>query len=100
MVKLSALAQCNAGYHNKLEKTAEVMVKEVLINNQKVQDFISAEITNQLKGAYGGYEIPKKFLFIAEEFTLENGMLTQTMKLKRRNVIGKFGEQLESLYKS
>lgn len=72
---------------------------EFLVNDKKVQDFISNEITNQLKGVYGGYEIPKKFLFIVEEFSLENGMLTQTMKLKRRNVIEKFGQQLESLYK-
>jgi long-chain acyl-CoA synthetase len=73
---------------------------EDLVNDQKVQDFISNEIINQLTGAYGGYEIPKKFLYIAEEFSLENGMLTQTMKLKRRNVMEKFGQQLESLYKS
>ncbi len=73
---------------------------EELVNDQKVQEFISNEITNQLAGAYGGYEIPKKFLFVAEEFSLENGMLTQTMKLKRRNVMEKFGEQLESLYTS
>jgi len=73
---------------------------EELVNDPKVQEFISNEVTNQLTGAYGGYEIPKKFLFIAEEFSLENGMLTQTMKLKRRNVMEKFGPQLDSLYKS
>jgi len=49
-----------------------------------IQNFLISEINNQLAGAYGGYEIPKKFLFIAQDFTLENGFLTQTMKLKRR----------------
>ena len=34
-----------------------------------------------------------------EDFTLDNGMLTQTMKLKRRVVMEKYGEALENLYK-
>jgi long-chain acyl-CoA synthetase len=34
-----------------------------------------------------------------EDFTLDNGMLTQTMKLKRRVVMDKYGDVLESLYK-
>ncbi|MFX1273752.1 MAG: AMP-dependent synthetase/ligase [Promethearchaeota archaeon] len=69
-----------------------------LVKNPKVQEFLSAQATNQLKGTYGGYEIPKKYLITAEEFTLENGMLTQTLKLKRRNVLQKYGEKLNALY--
>jgi long-chain acyl-CoA synthetase len=34
-----------------------------------------------------------------EDFTLDNGMLTQTMKLKRRVVMEKYGDMLENLYK-
>jgi long-chain acyl-CoA synthetase len=43
--------------------------------------------------------VPQKFLFIAEDFTTDNGMLTQTMKLKRVNVMKKYGEMLQALYK-
>lgn len=71
---------------------------EELVNNAEVQKFLANEITNQLKGSYGGYEIPKKFIFTTQAFTLENGMLTQTMKLKRRAVVEKFKEQIEKLY--
>ncbi len=71
---------------------------EHLIKEKQIQEFLESDITNQLKGSYGGYEIPKKLLLISEEFSLDNGMLTQTMKLKRRNVIERYGEQLESLY--
>jgi long-chain acyl-CoA synthetase len=72
---------------------------KTLIQRKDVQDLIANEITNALKGKYGGYEIPKKFLFLTENFTLENGMLTQTMKLKRRVVLQKYLDQIESLYK-
>jgi long-chain acyl-CoA synthetase len=71
---------------------------EDLIKEEKIQNFIRTEVTNHLKKTYGGYEIPKKFIFLSEDFSLENGMLTQTMKLKRRNVYKKYLDQLEALY--
>ncbi len=71
---------------------------KALVANKAIQDFISAEATKQLKGKFGGYEIPKSYMFVDEDFTLENQMLTQTMKLKRRNVLEKYGDQLNALY--
>ncbi|MHA1147749.1 MAG: AMP-dependent synthetase/ligase [Promethearchaeota archaeon] len=70
-----------------------------LVGNKDIQEIITTEATAQLKGKFGGYEIPKKYIFTSEDFTLENGMLTQTMKLKRRNVLQKYGAQLDALYK-
>ena len=35
-----------------------------------------------------------------ETFSSENGMLTQTMKLKRRNVLERYMPEIESLYGS
>lgn len=69
-----------------------------MVENQQIKDMLSAEITESLKRKYGGYEIPKKFLFVADDFTLENGMLTQTMKLKRRVVFEKYDQAIEALY--
>ena len=40
----------------------------------------------------------KKFVLITEEFTIENGMLTPTLKLKRKEIIKKYKQQLENLY--
>ena len=59
---------------------------------------ITKEILDALKIKYGSYEIPKKFVFISEPFTLQNGMLTQTMKLKRRPIATTWKAQLERLY--
>lgn len=71
---------------------------EETVKNKDLIDFLSAEITAHLRKTFGGYEIPQKYLFIPEDFTLENGMLTQTMKLIRRNVMKKYGSQLQALY--
>ena len=40
----------------------------------------------------------KKFKLIKEEFTIENGMLTPTLKLKRKKILEKYKEELEKLY--
>lgn len=40
----------------------------------------------------------KKFVLINDEFTIENGMLTPTLKLKRKEIIKKYKQQLENLY--
>ena len=40
----------------------------------------------------------KKIKLINEEFTIENGMLTPTLKLKRKKILEKFKEDLEKLY--
>ncbi len=40
----------------------------------------------------------KKFILINDEFTIDNGMLTPTLKLKRREIIKNYKKQLEDLY--
>jgi len=41
----------------------------------------------------------RNFLVISDEFTIENGLLTPTMKVKRNKIKEIYGKQLESLYK-
>ena len=40
----------------------------------------------------------KKIKLINEEFTIENGMLTPTLKLKRKKILDKYKDDLEKLY--
>ena len=40
----------------------------------------------------------KKFLVIKDQFTIENGLMTPTLKLKRYKIIQKYKDQLEKLY--
>ena len=69
-----------------------------MLKREETKKFLGNEIVNQLKAIYGNYEIPRKFIFVAEPFSLENGMLTQTMKLKRRVVFEKYKDQIDKLY--
>ena len=71
---------------------------EQLINLKEVQDHITTEILEYLKNKYGGYEIPKKFVFLHHDFTLENGMLTQTMKIRRAVVTKTYQQEIEEQY--
>jgi len=69
-----------------------------LLNREETKKFLENEIISTLKTKYGSYEIPRKFLFIDQPFSIENGMLTQTMKLKRRVVFDKYMDQINKLY--
>ena len=40
----------------------------------------------------------KKFVLVYKEFTIDNGMLTPTLKLKRKEIIKNYKQQLENLY--
>ncbi len=69
-----------------------------LVKRPEVKKIIGDEL-ERLSTDFKGYERIKKFALIAEEFTTENGMLTPTMKLKRRKVLEKYGDVMESLWK-
>ena len=40
----------------------------------------------------------KKYFVIKENFTIENGMMTPTLKLKRFKIINKYKKEFEKLY--
>ena len=61
------------------------------------KDKISEEI-NKINKNLSSVEKIKKFGLIEENFTIENGLLTPTMKVKRNKVILKYKNTLESFY--
>ena len=73
---------------------------DTLIKRQDVRDMIFDTIAKSLRKKYLSFEIPKKFIFHKEEFSLENGMLTQTLKLKRSFAYEKFRREIDAAYKS
>jgi long-chain acyl-CoA synthetase len=83
-------------YAQKRNLTADL---QTLTAHEDIQKMITKEIVDSLKKKYGTYEIPRKFLFLTEPFTLENGMITQTMKIKRRIIVDKYMDKIEELYK-
>jgi len=66
-------------------------------SNERVRALIAEEIKKH-SSSFKNYERPEKFLLVTEDFTTDNGMLTPTLKLKRRNVLARYEQQLEALY--
>ena len=70
-----------------------LIVTEKEINEEKIKKIV--EETNK---SLTLIEKIKKFVLIYEEFTINNGMLTPTLKLKRKEIIKNYKQQLENLY--
>ncbi|WP_437827170.1 AMP-dependent synthetase/ligase [Sorangium sp. So ce1153] len=70
---------------------------EAMLKHPRVVARVQAEVDKCASGAKG-FEKIKKIALTAEDFTAENGMLTPTLKLKRRVVLQKYGPALEALY--
>ena len=68
--------------------------KEFKEEKEKIKEIID-EINKNLTVV----EKIKKFHLINEAFSIENGLLTPTMKVKRNKVIAKYKNILEHLYK-
>ena len=70
---------------------------EALVKEPRLIELIEDEVRSACK-EMAAYEIPKKILILPEPFSPENGILTPTLKLKRREVHKQFGDKIEALY--
>ncbi|MEM7417684.1 MAG: long-chain fatty acid--CoA ligase [Gemmatimonadota bacterium] len=69
---------------------------EQLAQHPKVVAHVEAELLGML-GSFASYERPKKVALLAEEFSVENGMLTPTLKIKRNVVQVKLDDVIDGL---
>lgn len=70
---------------------------EKLMENEKVRGLIEKEL-EEFARDFKGYERPRAFALIPEEFTVDNGMLTPKMSVKRRVVLEKYGDVIARLH--
>jgi long-chain acyl-CoA synthetase len=68
-----------------------------LLADERVRTKISGEL-ERLSTEFKGYERVRAFALLSEDFTLENQLLTPSLKLKRKNVIERFRNELTKLY--
>ena len=78
--------------NNDKENSLSTIVKDEDYN-KTIKEIIS-KVNNNLSVI----EQVRKFILIDHEFTIENNMMTPTMKVKRYKIKGVFGDQLEKLY--
>ena len=55
-------------------------------------------IIDELNKNFSVIEKIKKFKLITDDFTIENGLMTPTLKLKRKKIVEKYKQDLENLY--
>ncbi len=79
------------------EKGLDISAIPELLKRHEVQQLFREQIHDFTKNTKG-YEKPQRFLLISEDFTTSNDMLTPSLKLKRRNVLKKYGEAVDALY--
>ncbi len=77
--------------HQQSGTDEELLASELLANRLKRDiERYGADFKN--------YEVPKRFKLLTEEWTIENGMITPTLKLKRNVVEERFQAEIEALY--
>ncbi|MEO6939513.1 MAG: long-chain fatty acid--CoA ligase, partial [Candidatus Kapaibacterium sp.] len=69
-----------------------------LVLAKSVRELIEKELeASQINLA--SYERVRRFALLAEPFSVENGMMTPTLKIRRKEVEKRYEELIESLYK-
>jgi long-chain acyl-CoA synthetase len=68
-----------------------------LIRNEQIRKHVDGEVRKHFQGL-ASYETPKKVALIEGEFTVENGLLTPSLKVKRKMVNERYADVIESLY--
>jgi len=90
---LNQLIKQSFVYGDKKNYLVAIIVCDKEIKKEKIKLMIE-NINNNLTII----EKIKKFILIYEEFTIDNGMLTPTLKLKRKVIIKNYLKQIENLY--
>ena len=80
-------------YGDKKTYLVALVVSENEENKKEIEFYLE-----NLNKSLSLVEKVKKFKLIKEEFTIENGMLTPTLKLRRKKVLEKYKQDLEKLY--
>jgi len=71
--------------------------RAALVSDPKVQKAYS-EIVKKVNGSLAPYEAIKKIGVVPEEWSVDDGELTPSMKLKRRVILEKYKSQIEKFY--
>ena len=90
-----AIAQCMV-YGDGKNHLVALIVPSKEFKEQKEK---MSEIINKINANLTQIERITKFHLISENFSIENGLLTPTMKVKRNKVIAKYKNILENFYK-
>jgi len=67
------------------------------LKSEKLQSFLLKEIRGRLKD-FPGYAKVRRVILSLDPWTVDNGLLTPTLKVKRARVLKKFADEIKTLY--
>ena len=70
-----------------------------LAADPRVKTFLEQEALARLEG-FARYEMPKKVSLVPDEFTIDSGMLTPSLKIRRKIVEERYKDVIEGMYAS
>src|SRR5688572_3577295 len=76
---------------------AEQGLGAAAVNSKQVEETLRARVAAQMK-EFPGYAQVRRVTATLDPWTVENGMLTPTMKLKRAKVVEKHGAEIDKMY--
>ena len=79
------------------EKGITYASRAELLANPKIQDLFTTRIET-LQQQFAHYEQVKRFTLLPEPFSMENGELTNTLKIKRGVVAKHYKELIDKMY--
>ena len=94
LMSFSEISQVVVYGDNKPYLIALIKIREG--NNEKDLRIILQAVNKNLNSI----ERIRKFIILDQELTYENGLMTQTMKIKRKKVLDFYHDQINKLYKS
>src|SRR5208283_1742785 len=92
VVNLPAVAKWAAEQQMQLPSDPDAVLKD-----DRVKSLLRREI-EKYGAPFKGFESIQDFALLKDDFTTDNGMLTPSLKLKRRKVVEVYGPLLEQLY--
>lgn len=94
--KLNFNLKPNSKQNNK-QNALNFTTKEECIKMKEVKDAISKEVKHY-NTFFGETEQIKKFELVADEWTIENGIMTPTLKVKRKVVQQRYKKLIDSMF--
>ena len=68
-----------------------------ILQRLKIQRLITKRLNKQVE-SFKSYEKRKEFILLTEDWTIDNELLTPTLKIKRKNVEEKYSDMVNTVY--
>jgi long-chain acyl-CoA synthetase len=68
------------------------------LDHPSVREVIESDVFPRVAG-FARHERPKRTLLVADSFTVANGLLTPTLKIRRREIAARYADRIEALYR-